>query len=181
MVIVVMSSREAILDRLAKAILNYDIEAAKAAAAEAVDARLDPLDAINNGLAVGMKQVGVLFESGDYCLPFVMLSSDAFVAAMDHLKAHFPAEKIPKPVGTFVIGVVSGDIHDIGSKIVAAVLSASGFKVYHIGRDVTIDKFIEEAEKVGADIIGASTLLTNTMPEQKILISELQKRGLRPK
>ena len=83
--------------------------------------------------------------------------------------------------GKIVIGTVEGDMHDIGKTIVVSLLRANGFEVLDLGRDVPIDRFIEEAEKFGADIIGSSTLLTTTMPVQKELEEELKKAGLRHK
>jgi corrinoid protein of di/trimethylamine methyltransferase len=176
-----MVEKEKIFEKLAKAIVAYDTDKALAAAKEAIEAKIDPLEAIQKGLAPGIKEVGDLFEKGEYALPFVMLSADAMEAATTYLKGYIPKDKIPAPLGTYVIGVVQGDIHDIGSKIVGTILESSGFKVYHIGRDIPLEKFIEEAEKVGADIIGASTLMTTTMIEQKFLVQEIEKRGLRRK
>ena len=88
---------------------------------------------------------------------------------------------MPKPLATMVIGTVEGDIHDLGSNIVSAVFSASGFKVYNLGHDVSPDTFIKKAEEVGADMIGASALMTNTLQQQKILGDKLAKQGLREK
>ncbi|MEE8416775.1 MAG: cobalamin-dependent protein, partial [Desulfobacterales bacterium] len=83
--------------------------------------------------------------------------------------------------GKVLIGTVEGDVHDIGKTIVVALFKANGFDVLDIGRDVSVSRFIEEAEKFGADIIGSSTLLTTTMAVQKELEEELKKSGLRDK
>jgi methylmalonyl-CoA mutase cobalamin-binding domain/chain len=80
-----------------------------------------------------------------------------------------------------VIGTIEGDIHDIGKGIVATLLRVYGFEVYDLGRDVPIQKFIETAREVGADIIGTSALMTTTQVGQKILEEELKKAGLRDK
>ncbi len=176
-----MSEKEKIFNKLTEAIVDYDTDKVLAVAKEAVEAKVNPLDAIQRGLAVGIKEAGDRFEKGEYALPFLMLAADAMEAATNYLKTYIPKDQVPKPIGTYVLGVVQGDIHDIGSKIVATILEASGFKVYYIGRDISPEKFIEEAEKVGADIIGASTLMTSTMIEQKFLISAMVKRGSREK
>ncbi|MBW2613528.1 MAG: cobalamin-dependent protein [Deltaproteobacteria bacterium] len=91
-----------------------------------------------------------------------------------------PEKKLEKP-GVVVIGTVKGDIHDIGKGIVVALLRANGLIVHDIGRDADTEKFIEEAVKVDADVIGTSTLLTTTMGYQKELEQELKKAGLRDK
>ena len=91
----------------------------------------------------------------------------------------------PRSVGenldTVVIGTVEGDMHDIGKTIVVALLRANGFEVLDLGRDVPIARFIDEAEKFNADIIGSSTLLTTTMVVQKELEEELKNSGLKEK
>jgi len=77
------------------------------------------------------------------------------------------------------MGTARGDIHDIGKSMVVSFLQANGFEVYDIGRDVEMQKFIDKAQEVDADIIGVSALLTTTMSGQKALIEELKKAGLR--
>ncbi len=83
--------------------------------------------------------------------------------------------------GKVVIGTIEGDVHDIGKTIVVSLFNANGFDVLDLGRDVPIGRFIEEAEKFGADIIGSSTLLTTTMAGQKKLEQELKNAGLKEK
>jgi methylmalonyl-CoA mutase cobalamin-binding domain/chain len=80
-----------------------------------------------------------------------------------------------------VIGTVLGDIHDIGKRIVATMLEVYGFKVHDLGRDVPIEKFIEKAKEVNADIVAASALMTTTMLGQKQLEGALQEAGIREK
>ena len=80
-----------------------------------------------------------------------------------------------------VIGTVEGDVHDIGKSIVVSFLLANGFEVYDIGRDVPLDKFVEKAKEVDADVVGASALLTTTMEHQRTVIKMLKEAGLRAK
>ena len=83
-------------------------------------------------------------------------------------------------LGKVVIGTVEGDIHDIGKTLVATMLSTGGFQVYDLGVDVPIEKFVEKAREVGADIVGLSALITTTMGRQKDVIEALDDVGLRP-
>ena len=100
--------------------------------------------------------------------------------ATEIINAAIPSEK-ELVSGKIVLGTVEGDVHDIGKTIVVSLFKANGFDVLDLGRDVPISRFIEEAEKFGADIIGTSTLLTTTMVGQKELEQQLKKAGLREK
>ncbi len=78
-----------------------------------------------------------------------------------------------------MIGTVQGDIHDIGKFLVISLLQVNGFDIYDLGHDVEIQKFIDKAVEVDADIIGTSALLTTTMIGQKALEEKLRKEGLK--
>ncbi|HED24547.1 MAG TPA: dimethylamine corrinoid protein 3 [Firmicutes bacterium] len=90
-------------------------------------------------------------------------------------------DKATETVGKMVFATVEGDVHDIGKGIAVALIQTQGVEVIDLGRDVPVDKIIEEAEKHGAKVIGTSALLTTTMPSQEKLEEELRKRGLREK
>ncbi len=109
-----------------------------------------------------------------------MMAADAMKAGMDILLPHISKEKVVKK-GTVVSGTVKGDIHDIGKNILVALLSANGFDVYDLGVDVSTSKFIEEAEKVKADIITLSALMSSTIGGQKDVIDYLKETGKREK
>ncbi|MBC7113847.1 MAG: cobalamin B12-binding domain-containing protein [Candidatus Methanomethyliales bacterium] len=175
-------NHEEILQNLADSVISGDEEKAKDFAKKALEAGIDPLTAINEGLMRGMSQVGDDFSKLKIYLPEVMMAAEAMKAALSILE---PAA-LQKGTGTLkkskvVIGTITGDIHDIGKNIVAMLLRANGFEVYDLGRDVPIDDLIKKAEEVGADIIAASTLLSTSMPYMEDLISLLKERGLRDK
>lgn len=177
-----MLNNEDILKDLANSVINGDEEKAKDSAKKALEAGIDPLKAINEGLMKGMEQVGEDFSKLKIYLPEVMMAAEAMKAALSVLE---PAalqkrgEAIKK--SKVVIGTVTGDIHDIGKNIVAMLLRANGFEVFDLGRDVAIDDMIKKAEEVGADIIAASTLLSTSMPYMEDLLNLLKERGLREK
>lgn len=172
--------KEQIFNDAAEAVVSGDEERAKEVARRALDAGLDPMEVINKGLSVGMSKVGDLFDRGEMFLPEVIMASEAMIAAVNVLSAAMPQQTEQKK-GKVVIGTIEGDIHDIGKGIVATLLRVYGFEVYDLGRDVPIQKFIETARQVGADIIGTSALMTTTQVGQKILEEELKKAGLRDK
>ena len=163
-----------------EAILKGDTDKATDVAKRGLDEGLNPLELMDKGFIPGINQVGDLFETGRLFLPQLVYSATAMEKATEIINAAIPEEKAAV-TGKVVVGTVEGDVHDIGKTIVVALFKANGFEVLDIGRDVPIDRFIDEAEKFGANIIGSSTLLTTTMAAQKQLEQDLKKAGLREK
>ena len=163
-----------------EAILKGDTDKATDVAKRGLDEGLNPLELMDKGFIPGINQVGDLFETGRLFLPQLVYSATAMEKATEIINAAIPEEKAAV-TGRVVVGTVEGDVHDIGKTIVVALFKANGFEVLDIGRDVPIERFIDEAEKFGANIIGSSTLLTTTMAAQKQLEQDLKKAGLREK
>lgn len=91
------------------------------------------------------------------------------------------AGKPATTIGTVVPGTVEGDMHDIGRDIVATMLSARGFKVINLGRDVPASAFLEAVGKEKADILGLSALMTTTLPAQERTVRLFREVGEREK
>ena len=163
-----------------EAIVSGDIEKATEVAKRGLEEASDPLELMTNGFIPGINKVGDLFGTGRLFIPGLVKSADAMEKATAIINAAIPQEQETES-GKIVIGTVEGDMHDIGKTIVVSLLRANGFDVLDLGRNVPIARFIEEAEKYGADIIGSSTLLTTTMPVQKELEEELTNAGLKQK
>jgi len=175
-------SDEEMLKQLKESIFSYDLEVVKNAAESAVNAGVDPIKAIEEGVSKGLKEVGEKFERGEIFLPQLVLAADAATAGIEVLKNAVPhGESVEAEKGTVVIGTIQGDIHSIGKDLVAAMLRVAGFKVYDLEVDVPIDKFLEEADKVNADIIAVSALMTFTQVIQKDLIEYMKAAGVRDK
>jgi len=165
-----------------QSIIDGDEDAAAAVARQALDAGIDPLEAINRGYVAGMSYVGDQFSAGEMFLPDMMLAAEAMKAAIAVLEPEMQKRGTQRQMlGKVVLGTVKGDIHEIGKNLVATMLSASGFEVYDLGVDVAYEKFIEKAREVNADIIGLSALLTTTMTGQRTVIEMLDDMGLRSK
>jgi trimethylamine corrinoid protein len=162
------------------AIVNGDADKANAIARRGIEEGVDPLELMTHGFITGINQVGDLFGSGKLFIPGLVKSADAMEKATAIINAALPREQ-ETASGKIVIGTVEGDMHDIGKTIVVSLLRANGFEVLDLGRDVAPQRFIEEAEKFKADIIGSSTLLTTTMGVQRELEEELKKAGLKEK
>lgn len=169
-------------EKLSKAVIDGDAELAKKAAADAINAGITPIDAINNGLMKGMIDVGEKFGKLEIYLPEVLLAAGAMEAAMAVLKPRMLPEELSKiKIGKVVIGTIQGDIHDIGKNIVSLMLTASGFEVFDLGKDVPLLNFIKKAEEVNADLIAVSALMTTTMEYMKDLIILMEETGVRQK
>ncbi|KKH26279.1 dimethylamine corrinoid protein 3 [Methanosarcina mazei] len=151
------------------------------AAVEKAKQVMEPAEIIENGLAAGMNQVGVLFERGKLFLPHVMMAADAMTAGVKVLEADMPAGTETKKLGVIVNGTVEGDVHDIGKSIVSTMLQSAGFEVHDIGRDVPIKNFVEKAKEVNANMIGISALMTTTLQGQREVIELLKEEGMREK
>ena len=176
-----MDPRE-ILSNLAAAVIEGDSDKARKYAREALSSKIGPLRAVEEGLSKGMAVVGEDFENGEVFLPELLMAADSFAAAMEILKPEIEAQKKERTkTGTILIGTVKSDVHNIGKNIVATVLATQGFDVVDIGIDNPSLKFIEEAEKVKADVIALSSLMTTTMPGQKEVIDSLKEMRLREK
>lgn len=171
---------EKIYSAAIEAILQGDVEKAADVARRGLDANIDPLELMANGFIPGINRVGDLFGAGKLFIPGLVKSAAAMEKATAIINMAIP-QGHETAAGRIVIGTVEGDMHDIGKTIVVALLRANGFDVLDLGRDVPIARFIEEAEKFKADIIGSSTLLTTTMVVQKELEEELKKSGLKEK
>ncbi len=173
-------SLEELKKKLFNAIVEGDGDSAKRIAREIVDKYgYDVKALITDVLTPAMRKVGELFEKGEYFIADLVICAEAFKSVIDDvIRPRLRGEKIPvKAIAVF--GTVRGDIHEIGKNIAKIVFETEGFEVIDLGVDVPPEKFVDEAIKAGARIIGASALLTTTMIEQKKIIDELKKRGIR--
>jgi trimethylamine corrinoid protein len=174
-------SKEEVLEKLRRSFLSYDEEATRKAAAEALAAGVDPLEAVSV-LTETIRELGEKFSKMEIFLPDLMLAADAMRAGLTVLKPELMKRKAEtRTLGKILIGVVKGDIHDIGKTILVTMLEAEGFEVIDLGKDVPIRKFVEEAQTHNPDIIAASALMTTTRPEQRGLIEYLKHLGFRDK
>lgn len=170
------------LDRLKTAILEGEEDDAAQAARDALEAGLAPIQLINEGIQQPLEKIGKDFENGECFLPELILVGDAARAATDVIMPKLTAgERADGLHGTAVIGVVSGDLHDIGKNIVGAFLAAQGLKVIDLGCDVSPKRFVDTVAEQQAKFIVVSTLLTTSRPFYRQIVDTLKARGLRDK
>ncbi len=175
--------KEKILESLRNAIVEGDVDQAVKVSRDVLAAGIPAMEAIQQGAAKGLDVIGERFSTGEAYLPELILAGDAMKAVLNELANALADENKGKNItlGKVVIGTVSGDMHDIGKNIVGALLAVNGFEVYDIGIDVEPKIFVKKAEELGANIIGASTLLTTSMPYQQDVAQYLVDSGLRSK
>jgi len=169
-----------ILKELGEAVRNFDEELSRSLAEKAVEMGFDPVEALEEGLAKALREVGDRFGRGDAFITELIAAAQTMEAGAGVLNeeiARLGARR--KAVGRFLIGTVEGDIHSIGKNIVATMLSAAGFEVIDIGVDVKTEEFIERVREVKPDILGLSALMTTTMTKQRDVIEALCAAGLR--
>lgn len=179
-----MASKEDIIARAKEAITEFDDEIAAEVAEEALAAGIDPVELIEKGFTVGMKEVGEKFDQGILFLPHMLAAAEAMSAGLEVIKPEMERHKSQtKNLGIVVIGTIEGDIHSIGKDIVASLLSIAGFKVVDLGRDVPIKTFVEKAKELKPQIIASSALMTITMTmvNQIQIEEQLKEAGIRDK
>ncbi len=173
-------SKEEIYEKLKTSVTEMDSDLAEEAAKEALEAGLDPIECISEGLSAGMQIMSDMFDEGEAFVPELLMASEAFETATAILTGSLSEEeKNNVKEGVVVIHTVHGDIHDIGKNIVKTMFSANNFEVHDLGRDVPVEDVIKKAIDVKADIICGSALMTTTMPSQREEIELLKEEGIR--
>jgi corrinoid protein of di/trimethylamine methyltransferase len=176
-----MSSEERtkeILRGLREAVINYDEDKAVEWSKIALDEGVDPFVAAMDGLADGMIEVGELYNKKEYFVPELLMCADALYAGLDILKPAIEASGREAEVkGSIVLGVVEGDVHDIGKNLVKMMFEVAGWTVYDLGRDVPLDKFVEEQVRTGSEVVGISALMTTSMLAMPIVVKKLKEKN----
>jgi len=169
---------EEILDRLAKSLADLDSGAVIQTCKDALAQGIPALTIISQGLAKGMDVVGQRYESKEYYLSELMMAGEVMREGLEVLKPYLGDEQSQR-TKTVVIGVVEGDLHDIGKNIVVMLLNAAGFKIVDLGTDVTSAAFVEAVRTHRPNIVAMSALLTVTMPKMEEIVKALETEDLR--
>jgi corrinoid protein of di/trimethylamine methyltransferase len=171
-------TKEKLFSELSGAVVEMDEELSIQLSKEAVESGYDAFEAIDLGLTKGMEQAGRLFDDGEYFVPELLMCADALNAGVEILKPYIKTER-QEEKHKIVIGVIAGDTHDIGKNLVKLMLSAAGFDVIDLGRDVPPSVFVERAVQENAKIIMISSLMTTTMDGMADVINILNEKGIR--
>ena len=169
------------LQTLVKAVVDGFEDEAVVTAKKVIEEGIAPIQVIE-ALTAGMREVGERFARMEIFLPEMMMAAQAMKAVMKELEPELQkSATTTEKKGVVVIGTVEGDMHEIGKDVVITLLQVQGFEVHDLGVNVNALDFVRKAEEVQADIIGASALMTTTMPNQKDIIDILREKGIRDK
>jgi len=171
-----MATRDELCERLKNGVVEYQEDVVRQAAQEVVDNKYDALDAIMNGLAAGMEVVGDLYDRNEYFVPEVLMCADALYAGLDILRPLVPKKKDGLNAQV-VIGSIQGDVHDIGKNLVKMMFDVAGWEVYDLGRDVPLEKFVEEQMRTDSEVVAMSAMMTTTMLGMKKVIKMIKEKN----
>jgi methylmalonyl-CoA mutase cobalamin-binding domain/chain len=164
---------------LREALYALDEGSAVAMTRELIDGGVDPQTVLQAGLAEAMLEIGRRWNAGDVFLPEVVAAAEIFKRCNEIVE---PAliEAGGRTLGhRVVMATVKGDLHDLGKNMVGAMMKTAGFEVHDLGKDVPTERIVEAVLEKEPTIIGLSSLLTTTVPEQRVVIRALEEAGLR--
>ena len=168
------------LTALSEGVINGDRDEVARLTQQAVDEGIGVGSIVNEGLIVGMDEVGRRFKANEFYVPEVLIAARAMHGGMDIVKPLLVESGI-EPRGRVCIGTVQGDLHDIGKNLVAMMLEGGGYEVIDLQVDVPADQFVAAVNEHAPDIVAMSALLTTTMPGMKDVIDAMGAAGVRDK
>lgn len=166
-----------LLDDMHEAIMAYEKDRCAELVQVALDQDVSPQTILDGALIKAMDTVGEMFATGELFVPEMLMAANAMKAGLGVLQPILTARKT-KSKGTVVLATVQGDLHDIGKNLVAMLLEGGGFEVFDVGVNADPGKIMAEAERVNADVIGLSALLTTSMPFMDKTIQAIRSEGL---
>jgi 5-methyltetrahydrofolate--homocysteine methyltransferase len=167
-----------ILEKLSTAILEGDSVKTLKLVKKALEQGIHPKSILDDGMVVGMNEVGVRFKRGDMFVPEVLMSAESMQTGLEILRPELAAIGA-KMIGKIVMGTVKGDLHDIGKNLVGMMCEGAGFEVIDLGFNVPPEKFVDAIKTHQPQIVGMSALLTTTMRAMGYTIKALEEAGLR--
>lgn len=169
------------MEELAQLVETGKIREVVPAVKEALEAGVEPLTILNEGLVEPMNVLGEKFRLGEVYVPELLIASRGMKMGVEVIKPLLMNEDVKK-LGKVLFCTVAGDMHDIGKNLVILLMESAGFEVIDLGMDVSVDKIIKAVqENPDVQILGMSAMLTTTMYAMKDSIEALQEAGLRDK
>lgn len=169
-----VSNKDAALQKVLQCVLEGDSDNVVAAVNEALESK-DPMVVINEGLIKGMNEVSRLWDEGEYYLPQAIVASDAMLTGLEICEKKLGKSLEKK--GTVITHTAEGDIHDLGQKIVNALLRANGYEVIDLGKDVPVDDVIAAVKQHKPAMVTGTALMTTTMTAFERISNRLTKDG----
>jgi 5-methyltetrahydrofolate--homocysteine methyltransferase len=140
---------------------------------DALEDGISPSEILEEALIPAMSRVGQKFSRNEIFVPQMLMAAKAMSSSMVHLKPYYLNGQA-KRRGVFIIGTVTGDLHDIGKNLVAMMIEGSGWEIIDLGVDVSAEKFMQAADKHPGAVIGLSALLTTTMENMRKTVTSLR-------
>jgi len=167
-----------LLGKMAESLIAGKVDEVTELTKEALDGGSSPQDILEQGLLAGMEVVGKRFKANEMFIPEVLRCAKCMHGAMEILRPLLVKAGV-KTAGTFVIGTVKGDLHDIGKNLVGMMFEGAGFQVIDLGIDLEPQEFIDALKEHKATLLGMSALLTTTMPKMGETINAIKEAGIR--
>ena len=142
---------------------------------QALDAGISPGNILEEALIPAMSRVGQKFSRNEIFVPQMLMAAKAMSSSMIHIKPYYLSGET-KRRGTFIIGTVKGDLHDIGKNLVSMMIEGAGWEIIDLGVDVSTEKFIEAVGNHPGAVLGLSALLTTTMENMRKSVEVLRNR-----
>ncbi len=171
-----MRTKEEMIEDLKQAVIDFDEEGCVKVAQEYAAAKYPPMEGIMDGLAAGMQAVGELYEKHEYFVPEMLMCADALYAGLAILRPLVPKQE-GAPKSQVVIGSIQGDVHDIGKNLVKMMFDVAGWQVFDLGRDVPLEKFVQEMMRTDSEVVAISAMMTTTMLGMKKVIKMIKEKN----
>lgn len=169
-----MVKKEIIFKKLIDAVINYKEDDIEELCNDVIKNKIDPNEAVLDGLAAGMQKVGRLYDDQEYGIPEVLLCAEVFKLGTEIFRPYIKSDSTDTEYN-ILIGTVEGDIHSIGKNIVKLMMESSGFNVIDLGEDVSAQRFIDYIKHNIVDIVGLSTMMSTTLFSMENIIEEIKK------
>ncbi|KNZ43612.1 corrinoid protein [Acetobacterium bakii] len=167
-----------LLNEISEAVIAGNVEGTREKVKLAVQQEVNASSILNDGLMVGINEIGVRFGAGKIFVPTVLMAAKAMHEGVEVIKPLLESDG-PTTVGKAIVGTVKGDLHDIGKKLVVLMMRSVNIDVIDMGSNVTAEQFIEGIKEHNPQIVGLSALLTTTMNEQAHIIKAFEEAGVR--
>lgn len=164
-----------LLSALKEAVIDFDSDNVVDLCQEYLDLKLDANKAVFEGLIPGMLEVGRLYEDQVYFIPEMLMCAETLYKGLEVFQPHMTSG-IQSAYGKILIGVVEGDVHDVGKNLVRMMFEISGYEVMDLGRDIPMGVFLNTALDQEFDLICMSSMMSTTMYEMKGLIKKLKEK-----
>ena len=167
-----------LLEQISTALQKGKAKDIKELVQQAIDQNIPAETILNDGLMAGMNVIGGKFKRNEVFVPEVLVAGRAMNIGTAMLKPLLVKDGV-KNTGKVVIGMVKGDLHDIGKNLVRMMIEAKGFEVIDLGVDVPGESFLKTAQDSQVDIVCLSALLTTTMNEMRNVVELFEGAGVR--